>query len=75
MTSFTLNAFLTGIQIQTIHGNFIIQKLEVTPSTTSLLIKASYILLLQTSQTVGTTSVWHQITSKDNGLTALLMSP
>lgn len=60
MTLFTLNASLTGIQIQTILGNLIIQKLEVTPSTTSLLIRPGYLLPFQTSTTVGVTSVWHQ---------------
>lgn len=72
----TLNAYLTGIQKQTIYGNLITQKLVETPSTTFLSIKclSSYLLLSQTSVTVGTTSVWHQTTSKDNDLTALLMS-
>lgn len=75
MTLFTLNAFLTGIQIQTILGNLIIQKLEVTPSTTSLLVRPSYILPFQTSATVGVTSVWHQTTSMENCLTDHQMLP
>lgn len=56
MTSLTLNAYLTGIQFQTINGNLIKQKYDVMPSTTSLMIGPSYLLPSQTSQTMGTTS-------------------
>lgn len=75
MISLTLNAFLTGIQIQTILGNLITQKLLETQSTTFLSIKRIYLLSSQTLQTVGTTIVLHQIMSVENCSTAHPTSP